>query len=220
MTVRHAASMPASLSSWEARGYHGSGNVQPLLGSLAGRAVIVCGNASGVFAQLALARQLVADPVIMAVNDVGQYVCNGANDPPLDHWVSLHTDAFAAWKTVRWLHCKNGGQTVYHGVDPKPFTDYAWSQLTPCFALSGYFAMQLAWIMGAAQIVLCGCPGEAQPRFFEAEARADFAYGGGPAGREDGIAKQVIKEMSRLPEFKQAVRSLSGGFTERYFGRV
>ena len=212
MTVRNAASMPASLSQWEARGYHGNGNVAPLIGSLAGRSVIVCGNASGVFLQLEIAQAQIADPVIIACNDVGMYL------PTVDHWVSLHHDKLRAWRDVRWQESHGHETTKYHSVDRRPYIDYAWEQLTPCFVLTGYFAMQIAWILGAEQIVLCGCPGDAVPRFFESSAREDFFYGSGPTGREDGIRLQLIKEMSRVAGFKDAVRSISGGFTQNYFG--
>lgn len=214
MTVRNAASMPASFSRWERRGYHGSGNVQGLFGTLDGKTAIVCGNASGVFNQYDDMVARVPDAVVFACNDVGQYL------PVVDHWVSLHHDKLRAWRDVRWQESHGYETTKYHSVDVRPYIDYAWEQLTPCFALSGYFAMQLAWIMGASRIVLCGCPGDARPRFFEAKARADFSYGGGPEGREAGVKNQLVSEMERVPGFKDAVRSVSGGFTQSYFGGI
>ena len=105
-----------------------------------------------------------------------------------------------------------------HSIDAKPFLDVAWTGLTPLFCLSGYFAMQIAWIMGCRPIVLCGCPGSPAPRFFESAPRADFGYGSGADGTEVSVREQIEKEMSRLPEFKAAVRSMSG-WTAEYFGR-
>ncbi len=211
MTTRSAETMPVLATDWEARGYHGSGNVAELIGSIEGRNAIICGNGAGVFDQLEDARAVLDQPVIFAVNDVGQYV------PNLDHWCSLHTDNLGPWKSVRWLNCKSMERTVYHGVDARPHVDYVWDQLSPCFALSGYFAMQLAWIMGATRIVLCGCPGTATRRFFEAKARADFGYGQGTAGSDEGVRLQIVNEMARVPGFRDAVRSLSG-WTKDFFG--
>ncbi len=212
MTIRNAASMPARLSEWEARGYHGSGNVQPLIGSIAGRSAIICGNGAGVFEQAEQARAQLDQPVLFGVNDVGMYL------PDMDHWVSLHQEQLFTWSLVRAMTVKTNHPYMVHSVDARQGVQAVWECLTPCFALSGYFAMQIAWIMGASRIVLCGCPGEAAPRFFEAIPRTDFAYGGGIAGREDGIRQQLMKEMSRVEGFKDAVRSISGGMTQDYFG--
>ena len=214
MTVRNAESMGTYGSDWEARGYAGKGNVSALLGSLTGRSAIVCGGGAGVFEEMRQARVLldVSDPVVFAVNEVGMFL------PTVDHWLSLHADNLGAWKTVRWLHQHAHEQTRYHSVDARPFIDVVWEGLTPLFALSGYFAMQVAWIMGADRIVLCGCPGTQSPRFFEADAKADFGYGQGPAGSDRSIQEQVEKEMRRVPEFRCAVRSMSG-WTAEFFGR-
>ena len=211
MTIRNAASMGTYGADWTCRGYAGQGNVQPLLESIAGRSAIVCGNGAGVFEQFEEARTAYPDAVVFAANDVGIYL------PVLDHWVSLHTDNLAAWKAARWLNCKSIEVTKYHGVDPKPFIDYAWTGLTPMFCLSGYFAMQLAWIMGASRIMLCGCPGSPVKRFFEGAARQDFGYGGSANHSDISVRAQIESEMARLPEFKAAVRSLDG-WTRQYFG--
>lgn len=213
MTTRNAASMPASASEWETRGYHGCGNVQELIGSIAGRNAIVCGNGAGVFEEFEAARAALDNPVVFGVNDCAMYL------EPLHHFVSAHTDNLGAWKAVRWLNCKSIEVTKYHGVDYRPNVDYVWDRLTPQFALSGYMAMQIAWIMGADRIVLCGCPGDQVPRFFEARARADFGYGNGPANGDQGIRQQLEHEMKRLPAFRAAVRSMSG-WTREFFGSL
>jgi len=218
MTVRNAASMPAGLSEWEARGYHGSGNVKELIGSLAGRSALVCGSGAGVFEEVEAAQAVLEEPVIFACNDVGMFL------PHVDHYVSLHTDNLAAWKSVRWLNCQSTARTVYHGVDPKPFVDYHWSRLTPTFCLSGYFGMQLAWLMGCERIVLCGCPGTQTKRFFEARlgrehAGNNFGYGNSVSNGDQGIRQQLEQEMRRLPLFKAAVRSMSG-WTQSFFGGI
>jgi hypothetical protein len=213
MTVRNAESMGAYGATWEARGYCGQGNVAGLIGSLAGRPAIVCGGAKGVFEELERATALLDpyQPVFFAANDVGMYMDR------LDHWVSLHMDNLGAWKNVRWLHHHGPEKTQYHAPDPRPFIDYVWQQLTPQMALSGYFAMQIAWIMGASLIVLCGCPGAQSPMFFNAKPRDTFGYGDGDQGADQGIRQQIEREMNRLPDFKRGVRSLSG-WTMDYFG--
>lgn len=213
MTTYHGESMGTHGATWQAAGYAGAGNVAPLLGTGAGRPAIVCGNGAGVFAELAEAQARLVEPVILAANDVGMYL------PVLHHWVTLHGDNLGAWKTVRWLHHRAQEQTCYHTPDPRPFSDYVWEGLRPIFCLSGYFAMQVAWLLGCRPIVLCGCPGEQVRRFFESTARAEFGYGNGPVGSDKGVREQLEKEMMRLPEFKAAVRSM-GGWTKSYFGSL
>jgi hypothetical protein len=212
MTVRNAATMEAYGSTWQAGGYAGQGNVRELLGSLTGRSAIVAGGAAGVFEEVAVVEAAIPDAVIFAANDVGIYL------PRLDHWVSLHADHLGVWKAVRWLHAKDKEETKYHGEAARPFVDYVWEGLTPLFCLSGYFAMQVAFLMGCAPIVLCGCPGQPARRFFEAAPRADFGYGSGANGSDKGVREQIEKEMERVPEFKAVVRSCSG-WTAEFFGR-
>lgn len=209
MVERNAESMGSFGATWEYGGYAGGGNVAALIGSLRGRPAIVAGGARGVFEEVAAAEEkLGPESVVFAANDVGMYL------PRLDHWISLHTKHLAAWKAVRWLHPVGHETTRYHGIEPYPFTDYTWERLTPLFALSGSFAMQIAWIMGASPIVLCGCPGDSTPRFFERTAH--FPYGG-PHARDDGVREQLVSEMRRVPAFKAAVRSMSG-WTGEFFG--
>jgi hypothetical protein len=118
------------------------------------------------------------------------------------------------------MHHKADEWAKYHGVNSKHlYVDYAWEFLTPIMALSGYFAMQIAWLMGCSPIILAGCPGDGTPRFFEAKQRGGFQYGSGETGSDKGIRQQVVNEMNRVPEFKAAVRSMSG-WTREFFGGV
>lgn len=213
MTTRNAASMGIYGSDWQHKGYCGRGSVAGLLDCHQGRPALVVGSGEGVFQEVRDATARLNDPVVFAANDVGMYL------PKLDHWVSLHTDNLGAWKAVRWLHAKEKEVTQYHGVDARPFVDHVWTGLTPIFCLSGYFAMQLAWLMGCSPIVLCGCPGDSARRFFDVEARRDFGYGGLQSGSDHGVREQIEQEMRRLPEFKTVVRSMSG-WTKSYFGEV
>ncbi len=213
MTIRNAASMGLHGSTWNTRGYCGQGQVAELIGSLAGRSALVCGNAAGVFAEVEAAQRRLDRPVIFAVNDVGMYL------PQVDHWVSLHADKLGTWRSVRWAERTQKESTQYHSDTARPFIDWTWQQVTPQFCLSGYFAMQVAWIMGCEHIVLCGCPGDATPRFFEAQARESFGYGSQEHGSDRAVGAQLQYEMARLPEFKQAIRSMSG-WTKSYFGTL
>ena len=198
-------------STWEAAGYCGRGPVGSLIGTLQGRPAVVCGSGETVFYELEDALKKVPDAVIFGVNDTGTFL------PRMDHWVSLHSDHLGPWKAVRWLHGRPREDVQYHSIDDRAYVDHVWQNLTPLFALSGYFAMQIAYIMGASSIVLCGCPGERAARFFEASARADFGYGSGTNGNDNAVRTQVETEMKRLPEFKTAVRSMSG-WTQQFFG--
>lgn len=215
MTVRNAASMGNYGAEWESRGYAGGGNVGSLLGSLRGRPAIIAGNACTVFSDMERATKIAPDAVIFGVNDIMMYL------PRLDHGVSLHGDNIQYWKAVRWQRSTRLETAYYHSVDGRPYLDYAWERLTPCFALSGYFAMQIAWLMGCSPILLCGCPGNLMRRFFEGTPREDkqdqFGYGGGDTGSDEGIRQQIISEMQRLPDFKEAVFSMSG-WTKTFFG--
>ena len=196
---------------WQAGGYSGQGPVEGLLGSLKGRAALVAGNAAGVFEEVEQVRATLEMPVIFAANDVGIYLDR------LDHWVTLHDKNMAAWKAVRWLHHRGPEDVQIHGIHQALDIQHVWELLGPLFALSGYFGMQLAWLMGCHPIVLCGCPGWPVRRFFEASPRRDFGYGAGQAGSDKGVRTQIEQEMARLPEFKAAVRSMSG-WTHWFFG--
>jgi hypothetical protein len=205
MTERWAASMGTAGSTWQAAGYAGAGNVESLIASGRGRPAVVVGSASGVFEELSTALHLLKGSLVFAVNDIGMYL------PHVDHWVSLHVDHMPAWKQVRWLHPKPTEPKI-HGECKRPWVDYGWDGLRPLMYLSGYFAMQIAWIMDCDPIVLCGIPGEQRPRFFEGAPRGDgFDYSGKDAG------KMLIDEMIRLPKFQMRVRSMSG-WTQRFFG--
>lgn len=215
MALRRAESMGTEGSIWQHAGYSGCGNVEGLLGSSTDRPAIIAGNASGVFEEVEEVLGIVPNSLIYAVNDVGMFL------PRVDHWVSLHADFLPRWMDVRNQHHASAPMRT-HSHDPKPAVDYAWEGLSPLFALSGYFAMQIAWLMGCRPIILCGCPGSRMPRFFEAQPRTvvdGFGYGGGMTRQDEGIAKQLVSEMNRLPNFKAAVRSMSG-WTWELFGGI
>ena len=217
MTIRNAASMGTFNSTWQIAGYAGQGNVHELLGSLKGRVAIVVGSGKTVFKELTRLNESSyskikwieqGNAVIFAVNDVGMFL------PRVDHWVSLHGANLAAWKRVRWLHPHPDEFTKYHSVDAYQDIDYVWANLTPVFALSGYFAAQIAYIMGAERIILCGCPGDGTPRFYDLYSRKKE---GMSFYDSDGVRQQLEHEMKRLPEFKAKVCSMSG-WTREFFG--
>ena len=202
-------------ATWESGGYSGSGNVQGLLGSWTGRSALVCGNAATVFADVQQAAAVVSDPLVFAVNDVGIYL------PTVDHWVSLHGEKLAVWQAGRRHHWEREETVFTHSRTTFPGVSYRWDGLNPLFALSGYFAMQIAYLMGCAPIVLCGCPGDPTPRFFEASDRlnvpAAFGYGGG--AKDQAIRRQLVNECDRVPALKSCVRSMSG-WTRTYLGGI
>jgi hypothetical protein len=207
MAVRNAASMPVSQASWVHRGFSGHGHVEPWFDAMQGRTAVVCGNGAGVWEQYAHACAVVSDPIIVGVNDVGMYL------PTLHHWVSLHADAFPAWRAVRDMQERPPEHPVLHSATARGLLDVWWDRLTPQFPLSGYFAMQLCWIMGARRIILCGCPGDASALWYGPRTRGPFDYGSGD------IQAMVIREMEKRPDFKAAVSSLSG-WTQEYFGTL
>lgn len=199
-------------STWQAAAYSGNGNVQELIGTLADRVVAVCGNAHTVFDELELVRRKYdyEDLVVFGVNDVGMFL------PRLDHWLTLHWKKLPAWKAARWSSGFTS-DTKYHSIVTGEAIDYSWFGLNPLFALSGYFAAQVAYIMDARLIILCGCPGAPVRRFFEAAPRSDFGYGGGTTQSDDGVRQQFINEMNRVNDFKERLRSM-GGWTRNYLG--
>jgi len=200
-------------ATWEHGSYSGCGNVSSLLNILEGAPVIVAGNARGVFAEVSIAQSMYPKALIFGVNDAGIYL------PHVDHWLTLHYNNLEAWVPVRWL--SHTDERFYiHSIADAGHVDYNWDGLSPLFALSGYFAAQVAYLMGAGNIILCGCPGDSTPRFFEAHSREDkFGYGTGNSQSDRGIRQQVVNEFNRVPEFKSRVRSMSG-WTRDFFGDI
>ena len=185
---------------WHFRGYSGNQDqIESFIDSLSGRSAIVAGGAAGVLAEMAEAKGQLDDPVIFATNDIGKVI-------KWAHWVSLHPDKFFS-----------PGQAMTHTAFGNG-AQFDWRIEPEHFPLSGYFAMQLAWIMGCDRIVLCGCPGEAGPRFDgSANEYAGFGYGSGTTGSDSAVKSMLERTMKRLPEFKAAVRSMSGA-TKHFFG--
>jgi hypothetical protein len=208
MADYRAQSMGGSGLKWERKGYFGNGNVEPLFDTLSGRRALVVGSGWGVFDEFR--RYASPECVVFAVNDVGVYL------PRIDHLVSLHADKLRLWRDLRANTMSQG----YGNTDFKTHTgfyaaggiDYCWEYLTPIFALSGYFAMQIAYLMGAEWIFLLGCPGDSTPRFWETET-VNKSY------QQQGVLDQLKHEMKRNPDFFNRVRSASG-FTRRFFGGI
>jgi hypothetical protein len=191
---------------WWNKGYTGAGNVEVLLDSLTGPA-IVAGNARGVFEDVEKACAELGDlAVVYAANDVGVYL------PRVDHLVSLHGPKLAHWVALRRDDTSrpNGNNDFkvhdagFHGKADW----YQWKDLTPVMSLSGYFAAQIAYLMGCSPIVLCGCPGDATPRFWERTCT-------NPGYVQS--QQSIREEMGYKPEFKKAVRSMSG-WSREFFG--
>lgn len=199
----------------EFRGYDIPEPVSHLIGALTGRTVLVLGNAEGVFEEAQEACLKIDQwPVFFGVNDCGAYM------PELDHWISLHSENFEGWKANR---AENGFSDNYktHTIYSAQKADYNWDGLAPYhFPLSGYLAMQLAWVMGAEKIILCGCPGSPKARFNgTANDTPGFGYGMGTTYSDTEVMKILKREMQRLPEFRRSVKSMSG-FSQSYFGAI
>jgi hypothetical protein len=210
--VIYSASFPLEdmASAWMARGYYGSGaercNITTLIDSIQGQSAIVVGSGGTtdeIFEDYYRALDKNPGAVVFAVNDVGVYL------PTVHHLVSLHENNLQSWAQLRKdKHDREGFKT--HSLIG---ADYNWEGIVPVMPISGYFAMQCAFVMGAAKIILVGCPGDNTRRFFDRKARDDFHY------QEKGVLQQLQDEMRRLPEFKAVVRSCSG-FTKEFFGGV
>jgi hypothetical protein len=204
-----SAEYAGQVATWFDKGYAGQGNVADLLDSLRGRPAIVAGSGHGVFAQVDEAKRALHEPLVFAANDVAVLL------PHVDHMVSLHTPKLDLWVELRRDPTSKGyGNRDFQVHDGGLYGERLWHQwtgLTPTMALSGYFAMQIAYLMGCAPIVLCGCPGDMTPCFWQTEpTNADYAR----------ISQtQIIAEMGFKPEFKKVVRSMSG-WSREYFGQL
>ncbi len=195
-----------------AEGYTVHGECHRLQDSLCGRVAMVCGNAYTVYEDLDSALENVERPVIFAANDIGMYL------PVVHHWASLHADKLREWAAVR--RCEPSlwqDFTTHTTVSALRGADNVWA-IEPCaFSLSGMFTMQVAYLMGADRIILCGCPGDQTRRFFDKHSRIDYAYGGGDSAGDQRDHQQLMNEINRVPELKRRVRSMSGR-TQEIFG--
>lgn len=179
-----------------------------LIDSLRGHAAIVAGSGLGVFDEVTRARAALGEPVVFAVNDVAVLL------PRVDHMVSLHTPKLNHWVALRSDETSKGYGNrdfkVHDGGIYGAMPFYQWRGLVPMMALSGYFAMQVAYLMGCDPVVLCGCPGDITPCFWQAE-QSSMVYA--------RISQtQIIDEMKYKPEFRKVVRSMSG-WTREFFGQ-
>jgi len=195
---------------WESRGYAGRGNVGGLIDSLTGRAALVAGSARGVFEEVETARSKLGRPVIYAANDVGVLL------PHVDHMVSHHTSRLVHWVEIRRDPAGGSyGNRNFEVHDSGLYGEmkwWHWRDLTPMMSLSGLFAAQIAYLMGCDPIVLCGCPTDDTPRFWETlKATSNVGY--------RKTQQTVIAEMGYKPEFKKALRSMSG-WTKEFFGGI
>jgi hypothetical protein len=148
-------------------------------------------------------------PIIYAANDVGVYL------PHVDHMVSLHTPKLDHWVGLRRDATSKGyGNKDFRVHDGGLYDEREWHQwtgLTPIMALSGLFSAQIAWLMGCSPIVLCGCPTDDTPCFWQYDGIANVAY--------VRVQGQFKAEVDRNPEFKKALRSMSG-WSKEYVGGV
>lgn len=201
-------------SAWISRGYHGNGdgrqNIVGLIDSMLGGTALIVGSGGRINEILEDYDAIVArhpECKIFAVNDVGVYL------PRVDHLVSLHEDNLKHWAALRADKHKD---FKTHALIE---ADWNWEGIVPIMPISGLFAMQIAWVMGADRIFLVGCPNDATPRFFENKPREAFQYGAGKGQSDVGVRRQLLDEMRRLPDFKAAVRATSG-WSMDFFGSL
>lgn len=202
---------------WSFNGYTGRDSVGGLIDSLSGRVVIVCGGADGVFDEYARAMREFERPVVFAVNDVGVRLLR------VDHWFSYHGDKLMEWSKRREAVEMDKRWKLHSSGPLAAGIDYDWTGTEPTtFSLSGQFAMQIAFLMGAERIILCGCPMDETPRFFEtkcheADGNDNFKYGAGDTPSDRNVREVMEREFRRLPDFKAKIRSMSG-WSASYFG--
>jgi len=193
---------------WHYGGYEGDG-CEELLGTQKGKTALIFGNAITAHSDWAAVPDR-DNSIIFGVNDVGVYL------PKIHHWVSLHPDKLEHWIALRKIDAFLWNNFNSHTTRPVTGLTHVWKWLSPSFGLSGYAAMQIAYLMGFDKIILCGCPGDATKRFFDFNGRREcdgFDY------QKEGNLEQLTKEMKRVPEFKAKVRSMSG-FTKEFFGGI
>jgi len=193
---------------WESGGYTGEGS-EALLGELRGQPAIVAGNAKGVFEEVEAAKSILGRCVQFAANDIGVYLSH------VDHMVSLHTPKLDHWTGLRRDATSKGyGNKDFRVHDGGLYGEREWHQwtgLTPIMALSGLFAAQIAWLMGCSPIVLCGCPTDTSPCFWQSNDTLNGGY--------RKVQSQFKAEVNRNPEFKAALRSMSG-WTKEFLGHA
>lgn len=192
---------------WSFKGYSGQG-CRGLFDSLCDRPAIVAGSARGVFEEISRAQSILGGSLVFASNDVGVLL------PRVDHFVSLHGPRLEHWVALR----RDPTGTGYGNVDfevhdaGKHGTREGWNQwtgLSPLMALSGLFAAQIAFLMGCKPIVLCGCPTDDTPRFWESEGRPGYAKS----------QQMFLSEVGRNRELADALLSMSG-WTKKVLGEL
>jgi hypothetical protein len=180
-----------------------------LIGELRGQPAIIAGNAKGVFEEVSAAQSGMGGHVVFACNDVGVYL------PHVDHMVSLHTPKLDHWVELRRDATSKGyGNKSFRVHDGGLYGErewHQWTHLTPMMALSGLFAAQIAWLMGCSSIVLCGCPTDSTPCFWQPDNTINGGY--------PKVQSQFKAEVDRNPEFKKALSSMSG-WTKEFLGNA
>lgn len=192
---------------WTHGGYTGEG-CEALLDELRGQPAIVAGNGKGVFEEVSAAQSAMGRFNLFAANDVGVYL------PHIDHLVSLHTPKLDCWAGLRRDATSKGyGNKDFRVHDGGLYGEREWHQwtgLTPIMALSGLFAAQIAWLMGCSPIVLCGCPTDSTPCFWQPDGTVNGGY--------SKVQGQLAAEVNRNPAFKKSLRSMSGWTKEFLHG--
>lgn len=172
--------------------------------------VLIVGRAFGVWTQVEEAKQLGTFDSIICINVSGR-------DYPgkFDHWVTFHPELMDLWIRQRMAEGRPGGMKLWTATHRNI---HLGKEMNPALNLnhivceggsSGMLGVQVALEkLDATKIVLCGIPMENIARYDDASAWAEAEQYKG--AWEDYFVKAD----------KRKVRSLSGGYTERVFGRA
>lgn len=162
------------------------------------RAIII-GGAATVWDELARARELMPNAMIIGVNHAGRDY-----DGELAHWATMHPELFGRWIAERSKHRRPSAGKLWHAkhriskVDSKPIESWGGS--------SGLLAVKLALDLGCERVILCGVPMEQQGCHYD------------QLGRKWLEARQYWANWNKhLPDMEGRVKSFSG-FTMRLLG--
>lgn len=182
---------------WDYRGYRGPGD-PALLATKEGKAAIVIGTAGCVWEDLARVEHLREAADIFAVKEIGAFL-------PwiVHHWVTLHPKELPHLMALRLVrHYGMDIKPVTHSNKPHSAVDHAW-EMANYGANSGFYAAEVALVMGYDRIILAGCPADNTPHFYDPPWRKTTAG-------DSHVLKAWRLEIMRNGEIRSRVRSLSG----------
>ena len=143
-------------------------------GEAGGVIALVLGGAACVWDDLRTAEALIGERprIVIATNDAGVHY-----DGHLDHWVTLHAMKMEGWEAERAALGKPKTYTTWGR-----FYQYGEEHLEAMceravqhgMGTSGILAVEVAVELGAAPVILCGCPLDDSAHFFDADPWAHW----------------------------------------------